>query len=133
MPETKTIFSRGRPILASTILSCDRIEKSAQPGHQRTSRSEEKSFGVNSGNVRVALCFRRLLRPRSQALPGNALPARLCLAVCPRAWTMFSTPVRHHFNQTWPTRVVASTGIAPVGRLVDITSFERIVVHVIQF
>ena len=46
MPETKTMFSRFTPTVGSVRCTWLMIEKSPQPGHQRGSTPDSKSFFV---------------------------------------------------------------------------------------
>src|SRR5262245_46630288 len=43
-----------------------------------------------------------------------------------------SRPIRHHVNQPRLPRVIASAGIPPMHRVIDIAAFDRVVVHVFQ-
>src|SRR5436309_6149041 len=69
MPETKTSFSRGTCRPARTFFICARMEKSPQPGHQRTSWSDAKSLGVSIGSGAADI-------RTSPAAPGGAQPDR---------------------------------------------------------
>src|SRR5512146_2826731 len=56
MPEMKTMFSRATPTFGSVRWTWLMMEKSPQPGHQRGSTPDSKSFLVYAGTA-AALVF----------------------------------------------------------------------------
>src|SRR5262245_46492886 len=63
-------------------------------------------------------------KPRSQALPGNALPGRLRLP---------SVPVGNHLEQSVASLVIHRARVEPMHRIGYVPAPQRIIVHILEF